>query len=70
MIIGPPSERPVEFAIAHGDRQIVDVREASLHQAGFIIFPILVAVGPEPVAAVVMPFIGIADRDPVAIGGP
>ncbi len=70
MIIRPAPQRPVEFAVCLFDRQIVDAGEAPLHQPLSVEFPILIAVGTKPVAAVVMPFIGEANSDPVAGEGP
>jgi len=56
---------PVIFALALGNRQIVDAGEASAHQAVLVELPVLIAVGAEPLAAIVMPFIGKAYRNPV-----
>ena len=53
------------FAVALFDRQIIDAGDAQTHQAMFVEFPVLVAVAAEPVAAVVMPFIGKAYGDAV-----
>src|SRR5579864_4958288 len=36
-----------------------------MHQAVFIEFPVLVAIATKPTAAIVMPFVGEADRDSV-----
>ena len=54
---------PVIFALALGNRQIVDAGEASAHQAVRIEFPVLIAVRAEPVATVIMPFISKAYRN-------
>src|SRR3989304_21331 len=55
----------MELAVVFLDRQVVDAREAALHQAILSEFPVFVAIGTEPVAGVVVPFVGIADRNAV-----
>src|SRR5437899_8367381 len=65
-----PGRRPVEPALAGGDRQIVDRGDAMTHQAALVEFPVLVAVRPKPVARIVPPFIGEAHGDPIAAAGP
>src|SRR6202008_4622324 len=52
------------------DRQIVDGREPTLHETRGIELPILIAIGAKPLAAVVMAFIGEANRDTVALERP
>jgi hypothetical protein len=44
VIIRTPAERPVELTIRFLNRNVVDAGEPALHQAGGIIFPVLVAV--------------------------
>ena len=70
MTVGASSERPVVFAPALFDRQIVDAGDAQTHQAMLAEFPVLVAVAAEPVAAVVVPLIGKAYGDAVLSIGP
>src|SRR5262249_14989390 len=65
MIVGATAERPVIFAFALLDPQIVDAGNAHAHQPLRVKLPVLVAVAAEPVAAVVAPFIGEAHRNPV-----
>ena len=65
VIVGTAPQRPVIFAFALPDRQVIDAGNAQPHQAMLIEFPVLVAIAAEPIAAVVMPFVGEADRDPV-----
>jgi len=60
----------MEFAVGIPDREIVDAREPPLHQACGIKFPVLVSIGAEPVAAVVVPLIGITDSDAIVSEGP
>ena len=70
MIVRTPSERPVELPISCVDRKVVDACERAAASTLRHQFPILVAVGAEPVAAVIMPFIGEADGDPIIGEGP
>jgi len=57
---------PVKFAVAFSDRKVVDAGVTLLHQPHRVVEPILVAVGTEPVAAVVMPLVSEADGDTVS----
>lgn len=66
MIVGPPPFRPVEFALALGNRHIVDAGMAQRHQAGRVEFPVLLAVRAKPVACIVVPFIRKAYGDAVS----
>src|SRR6266851_230397 len=61
---------PVKLALALADGQVVDRGVAPPHKAVFVEFPILVAVGPEPVIRIVAPFIGEPDADSIALPGP
>src|ERR1700720_198098 len=70
VIVGAAAERPAVFALALFDRQIVDAGDAQTHQSMLVEFPVLVAVAAEPVAAVVVPFIGKAYGDAVLSIGP
>src|SRR5271165_3453734 len=56
VIVGPSPEWPVIFSIAVTDWSVVDAGDTTTHQAALIKLPQLVAIGTEPVAAVVMPF--------------
>ena len=47
----------VEFTVGFLDRQVVNAGEAALHVAEFIEFPEFVAIGTEPMAGVVVPFV-------------
>jgi hypothetical protein len=47
------------------DRQIVDAGEAAAHQACLIKLPVFVAIGAEPLAGHIMPFIGETHRHAV-----
>src|SRR5437870_13137717 len=70
MVIRSPPQRPVELALGLLDRQIVDAGVAAPHQAVFVEFPVLVAVGPVPIAGVVAAFVSKPYRDPSAAERP
>jgi hypothetical protein len=70
MIVWTTAERPVELALVFLDGVIVDGSDAPCHEPRAVELPVLVAVGPEPVAAVVVPFVGEAHRNPVAVMRP
>ena len=70
MIIGAAPQRPVEFAFALADGQIIDAGKAVLHQAVFGELPVFIAIRAIPVAAVIVPFIGIAHGNTVFGKGP
>jgi hypothetical protein len=60
MMVGTAAERPVIRALALLDREVVDAGDAQAHQAAVVELPVLVAVAAEPIAAVVVPFVGEA----------
>src|SRR3954454_118415 len=70
MVIRPSPERPMIFAVGLADWQGVDARKAAAHQATLVELPIFVAVGPEPIATVVVPLISEAHRDAILVEGP
>src|SRR6266403_4349858 len=70
MIVGAAAERPVILALAFRDREVVDAGDTQTHQAMLVEFPVLVAIAAEPMAAVVMPFVGEAHRDAVLAESP
>lgn len=70
MVIRAPAKSPVKLTIRLGNRKVVDRSDAKLHQSAVVKLPILIAVGPEPVAAVVMKLIDEGHRDPIAGEGP
>ena len=53
-----------------GDRTFVDTGEAQFHQPIGIELPVLVAVGTEPLAAIIVEFVSKAHSDAVAGKGP
>src|SRR5258708_2718327 len=70
MTAGARAKRPMEFALGLHDTDMVDARLASSHQAVVSELPLLIAMGAIPIAAVVMPFIGKANSNPVAVKSP
>ena len=70
MIVRTTPERPMILSRALGDRSIVDAGDAEAHQALLIELPVFVPVAAEPVPAVVVPFVGEADRDAIVAEGP
>src|SRR5688572_25658218 len=61
---------PVEFAVRHGNRQIVDRSDAPAHEPTLVELPVLVAVRAEPVVRVVVPFVGETHGDAITAEGP
>ncbi len=66
MVVRPAPQRPAEQPLVLADRQVVDAGVTFVHQSLLVERPVLVAVGAEPVARVVVPFIGEAHGDAVA----
>src|SRR5438477_12828792 len=64
------TRQPEEFALSRRDRHIVDARLAPAHQTVAVELPLLVAIGAEPVAAIVAPFILEAHRDAIVVERP
>jgi hypothetical protein len=65
VIVGTTAQGPMEAAISLADRRIIDAGETPTHQAVLIELPVLIPVGAEPIAAVVVPLIGEAHGHPV-----
>src|ERR1700693_1640051 len=70
MIVGPSTEPPAILPVGVLDGQIIDAGNADSHQAFRIELPILVAVGTEELAAVVVPLIGEANGDTIVLERP
>src|SRR5262245_42430989 len=64
------SQWPAVLPLAFVDRKVVDARDAPPHQAALVEFPVLVAVRAEPAPGCVVPFVGEAHRNAVAVAGP
>lgn len=58
------------FAFALTDRSVVDAGEAAAHESILVKLPVFVAIGAEPVPAVVMPLISKTHRHPVLTEAP
>src|SRR5512137_232776 len=70
MLIGATAQRPVKLSVAGLDRQVVDAGDAPTHVAALVELPVLVAVRAKPVPGIVMPLIGKAHGDAIAVKGP
>lgn len=70
MVVGTPTKRPKELAVFLRDRGVVDAGDPPLHQAALAKLPILIAVGPKPVSAIVAPLVGEPHRDPIFVESP
>jgi hypothetical protein len=65
-----PAPIPVELAVRRLDGQVVDAGMAEAHQAVLVKLPVLVSVGSDPVAGIVVKLIGEADGDSISGKGP
>src|SRR5215472_12813389 len=65
VIVGTATQRPVILAFALLDWQVIDAGDAQVHQPMLIELPVLVAIAAEPIAAIVVPLVGEANRDSV-----
>src|SRR5262245_45345138 len=70
MVIRAPAQRPMIFAVAGGDREIVDARDAPLHESPLVELPVLVPVRAIPVARIVVPLVRETNGDAVALTRP
>src|SRR5450631_3105499 len=70
VLVGTAPQRPVIFAFALRNRQIVDARNSKSHQAVFVEFPVFIAVAAKPMAAVVMPLVGKSHGDSILVKRP
>ncbi len=60
----------MKFAIALLDRQIIDARDTTLHQAMLIKFPVFIAISTVPMTGVVMPLIGKTHGNTIILTSP
>lgn len=70
VVVGASPKRPLVFPVDGRDGEIIDAGDPSLHETSVIEFPILIAVGPKPVPGVIVPLVGEANGDPVALTCP
>src|SRR6185503_7270489 len=70
MLVRAPARRPMVLALASGNGQIVDARDATLHESAIVELPVLVAVGAIPIARIVMPLVREPNGNAVALAGP
>ena len=70
MILGPWPERPVEQSPLFENRNVVNARHPARHQAIEREYPILNAVVAMPRAGIVMPLIGEAHGNSIAVMRP
>ena len=66
VVVGAATQGPAEMPLGLCYGMFVDAGEARSHQTVGVEAPVLVAVGAEPVAAVVAVFVGEPHRDAVA----
>ena len=57
----------MELALDCRDRKVIDAGNAPAHQSVLIELPVLVSVAAKPLARVIVPFVGKANGDPVAL---
>jgi len=65
MIIGASSESPVELSLILSDPEFIDACVSRVHQPFRVEFPILIAVGPKPIARIIVILVGKPDGNPV-----
>jgi hypothetical protein len=70
MVVRPPAEGPMILAVGFLNGEVVDAGITPPHEACGVEFPVFVAVGAEPVAGIVVPLVGKADSDAMAVEGP
>ena len=70
MVLRTAPEGPVVLALGFLDRQVIDTGQTTAHQPIRGELPVFIAIGPEPVARVIMPLIREAHRDTSVMKGP
>lgn len=63
MVIGPAAQRPVKLALRLLDGHVIDAGKTPLHESVGSEFPVFIAIGPEPVAGIIVPLVGVPDCD-------
>lgn len=70
VIVRPAPLRPAELPVCFFNRMFVDAGEPTFHEAIFVELPVFVTIGPEPVAAVIVVFVGVTHGDAMTVMGP
>ena len=70
MAVWSATKRPMILTLIFFDRKIVDACNSQAGKPVLIVFPILISVGTEPVAAVIVKLIGEANSNPIFTKGP
>src|SRR6266508_5853234 len=70
MFIRSPAKWTMLFAIRFLDWQVINGCKPKSHQAIAIKLPVLIAIGAEPIARVIMPFVGEPHGDAVCVVSP
>src|SRR5262244_667305 len=70
MLVGAPTQRPMVFPVTLLHREVIDAGDTPTHESALIEFPVFVSIRAKPVAGVIMPFVGKAHRNTVAVKGP
>ena len=70
MVVGPTALWPAKQPLRFVDRVFVDAGNAFLHQAVGVELPVFIAIGTEPVAAVIVIFVSEPDGDAIAAESP
>ena len=65
MFIGASSEGPMELSLILNDREFIDACVSRMHQPFRVEFPVFIAVGPKPIARVIVILVGKPDGNPV-----
>ena len=56
----------MKLTIRFSNWQVINAGDPLLHEAMLVKFPVLIAIGPDPVSGVVMTFVSRTHGDPVA----
>src|SRR5215471_8547073 len=70
MVIRTAPQGPAVLALSFLDRQVIDAGQTSAHEPILGELPVFIAIGPEPVARVIMPLIREAHRNAGVMKGP
>src|SRR5215831_1227156 len=70
MVIRTAPQGPAVLALSFLDRQIIDADQTTAHEPILGELPVFIAIGPEPIARVIMPLIRKAHRNAGVMKGP